>query len=225
MEGYIMQHPTIVRRISPRVAAGLLLLILAGSCEDGTAPEKPEPAGTTLTAIVSDPAEFVGLASSMVGVTSLAGPVTYVSFPPGTFPTSGSEGSLTVRNLRTLAVLTAGLQDGGLDPEPLPADVGDSLEFTIDTGGTQPIEFINEVPDAKRPTVVRTDPKSGKRDVPLNIQLRVIFSEPIIATTVTNSTLVLQQQGSPVAGRIQVSLTGLEATFFPTSPLLPETDY
>jgi Tol biopolymer transport system component len=72
---------------------------------------------------------------------------------------------------------------------------------------------------------VRTDPKSGKRDVPLNIQLRVIFSEPIDPATVTNSTLVVQQQLSPVDGNIAISSDGLAATFFPTAPLLPETDY
>jgi len=225
MEGYIMYYPARIRRTSPRAAAGVLFLVLAGSCEQGTAPEKPEPAGISPSAIVSDPAEVEEQLRATGGAVSLTGPVTYVSFPPGTFPTSGSGGSLTVQNLRTLAVLTTVLQDGGLDPEPIPAEVGDTLAFTVDTGGTQAIEFIKEVLDAKRPTVVRTDPKSGKRDVPLNIQLRVIFSEPIIATTVTNSTLALQQERSPVDGRIQVSLDGLEATFFPTAPLLPEAEY
>ncbi len=95
----------------------------------------------------------------------------------------------------------------------------------MDTGGAQALEFIKEVPDAKRPTVVRTDPKSGRRDVPLNIQLRVIFSEPVNPATVTNSTLVIEQQRSQIDGDITVSPDGLLATFLPRAELLPETEY
>jgi TolB protein len=120
---------------------------------------------------------------------------------------------------------TMGLQEGGLDPVAIPAEAGDTLAFTVDTGGAQALEFIKEVPDAKRPTVVRTDPKSGKRDVPLNIQVRIIFSEPVNPETVTNSTLVIGQQRSQIDGDISVSPDGLLATFLPRAQLLPETDY
>jgi len=220
-----MHHPTMIERTSLQAAVGLLLVLLAANCENGTAPERPGPTGVSPTAIVSDPTATEELAARTGAAAGAADPVTYVSFPPGTFSTSGQGGALTVRNQRTMASLTTGLQDGGLDPVALLAELGDSLEFRVDTGGAPSIEFIKEVPDAKRPTVVRTDPKSGKRDVPLNIQLRVIFSEPVDPGTVTNSTLVVEQQRSPVDGDIVVSPDGLVATFLPTAPLLPETDY
>ena len=215
---------TMIQRRS-LLAAGTMLVVLAGSCQDTTAPRRPGPAGISPTAIVSDPTGTEELAARTGAAAGAADPVTYVSFPPGTFSTSGQGGALTVLNQRTIASLTTGLQDGGLDPIPLPAEPGDTLAFTVDTGGAPSIEFIIEVPDAKRPTVVRTDPKSGKRDVPLNIQLRVIFSEPVNPATVTNSTLVVEQQRSPVEGDIEVSPDGLQASFQPTVPLLPETDY
>lgn len=216
-------HAMIQRR--SLLAAGTVLVVLAGSCQDTTAPRRPGPAGISPTAIVSDPAGAEELAARTGAAAGAADPVTYVSFPPGTFSTSGQGGALTVLNQRTIASLTTGLQEGGLDPVPLPAEPGDTLAFTVDTGGAPSIEFIIEVPDAKRPTVVRTDPKSGKRDVPLNIQLRVIFSEPVDPGTVTNSTLVVEEQRSPVDGNIVVSPDGIEVTFLPTAPLLPETEY
>lgn len=220
-----MQHPTRIQGPCLQGAAGLLLVLLAATCTDGTDPRKPEPISISPPAIVSDPTGTAELSARTGAAAGAADPVTYVSFPPGTFSTSGQGGALTVLNQRTIASLTTGLQEGGLDPVPLPAEPGDTLAFTVDTGGTPSIEFIIEVPDAKRPTVVRTDPKSGKRDVPLNIQLRVIFSEPVDPATVTNSTLVVEEQRSPVEGNIAVSPDGLEATFLPTAPLLPETEY
>jgi len=220
-----MRYPTTITRVSLELATGLLIVLLPSSCTDETAPPQPEPVVTAPAAIVSDPDGSVELVAPTGKQTSVEGPFTYVSFRPGTFASSGSSGSVTLLNQRTLASLTVGLQAGGLDPVAFPAEVGDTLLFTVDTGGSASLEFITETPDAKRPTVVRTDPKSGKRDVPLNIQVRTIFSEPIDPATVTNSTLVLEQQRTPVDGRIEVSPDGLVATFLPTAPLLPETEY
>ena len=92
-------------------------------------PRRPGPTGISPATIVSDPAGTEELAARAGAAAGAADPVTYVSFPPGTFSTSGQGGALTVLNQRTIASLTTGLQDGGLDPVPLPAEPGDTLAF------------------------------------------------------------------------------------------------
>jgi hypothetical protein len=97
-----MHHPTMIERTSLQAAAGLLLVLLAANCENGTAPERPEPTGVPPTAIVSDPTGTEELAARTGASAGAADPVTYVSFPPGTFSTSGQGGALTVLNQRTM---------------------------------------------------------------------------------------------------------------------------
>ncbi|HSE65763.1 MAG TPA: Ig-like domain-containing protein, partial [Gemmatimonadales bacterium] len=204
-------------------AVGLLLAALTDGCESGTAP-RPEPAGIFTTAIVSNPLVPLGeIASGTLGAELESG-TTYVSFRPGTF-SSRPGGWLTIRNVRTGESVTEGLLAGGLDPVAILAEVDDTLTFTVDTGGGPPIEFIEMVPGGKRPTVVRTDPQPGKRDVPLNIQLRVVFSEPVNPATVIGTTLMVAVQGRQVDGDLEVSTDGLQAIFRPAAFLLPQTDY
>jgi Bacterial Ig-like domain len=117
------------------------------------------------------------------------------------------------------------LVDGGLDPVPVAAEAGDTLAFVIDAGSAEPTRFVQTVPQFTRVRIVRTDPPGGKRDVPLNLRIRVILSEPVLPATVTDVTLGLEQAGTPVSGQVTLSADGLEAGFQPVEALLPGTDY
>src|SRR5262245_7717080 len=101
MEGLIMHHPTTFKPPSVQDAVGLLLGQLAAGCEDGTAPTKPEPISSSAV-IVSDPARSAGLVTPTKARTSFQDPVTYVSFEPGTFSSSGGTGAITILNRRTM---------------------------------------------------------------------------------------------------------------------------
>jgi hypothetical protein len=172
-------------------------------------------------ALVSNPVTAKAPVAT-ASVAMLAPAVTYASLVPGTYPTGVSA---TINNRRTGAGVRVGLVAGGLDPVPIAAEAGDTLAFAIDTGGVQPARFDQLVPLAMRPSVVRTDPPPGKRDVSLNSFVVIVFSEPVDPATVTGATLGLEQAGTPVEGQITVSADGLEATFQPAADLLPGTDY
>jgi len=123
--------------------------------------------------------------------------------------------------------VTSAVIAGGFDPVPVPARVGDTLEGAIHIrGGAPSVTFSYAVPGRLRPVVVRTDPSSGKRDVPLNTTIIVVFSEPIDGTTLTTSSVQLWGGTTPVAGTVSAlpgSATG--CLFVPSAPLDPNTEY
>jgi dipeptidyl aminopeptidase/acylaminoacyl peptidase len=170
-------------------------------------------------AIVSDPATP---ASAPEGTALLTMSVTYVSLLPGTFPTGRTA---EISNRRIGSSITVGVLGGGLDPVAVPAEAGDTLAFAVDTGGTAAVRFDQVVPQFYAVTVVRTEPPAGKRDVPLNLRARIVFSEPVDRATVSEASLGIEQNGSPVAGTVSVSADGLDASFQPAAPLLPATQY
>ena len=91
--------------------------------------------------------------------------------------------------------------------------------------GVDPQRFISVVPLTMAVRVVRTEPPSGGRDVPLNLRARVVFSEPVNPATLNAGTLSLLQAGTRVEGEIETDVGGLGATFAPATELLPETGY
>ncbi len=209
----------------PWVAFATVVGVSPGSvtitATSGTASAK---ATVTVSPSLSPP----GLASAIVSdpTTSAAAPTTasvaYVSLRPGSFA-NGERA--TVTNRRTGASLALDLVAGGLDPVPVAAEAGDTLAFAIDTGGAQPIDFTQPVPVSSPPTVVRTEPPAGKQNVAQDVGVRIVFSEPVSPGTLTNATLELQQQASPLNGTVEVSTDGLVATFVPATALLPKTAY
>ena len=203
-------------------AAGLVFALVAGSgsCGDGLAPGGA-PDGATPVAVVSNPVTANAPAATASAAVR-ASAVAYVSLVPGTYPTGVAA---TISNRRTGAGLRVGLVAGGLDPVPIAAEAGDTLAFAIDTGGVQPARFDQLVPLFMLPTVVRTDPPPGKRDVPLNARVLVVFSEPMDPASLTGATVGLEQAGTPVEGEVTVSADGLEATFEAAADLLLGTDY
>ncbi len=193
------------------VAWAVGLMIWAGGCGLGSENLGPDGPERPLSLVrVSNPS-------------ASAEPV-FVSLPPGSVP-GGT--SATIRNIQTGTSMTVPMMDGGFDPVPFDAIAGDSLEVQIELGGgAPPIKYVLRVPANAPPIVVRTEPTSGKRDVPLNARIIIVFSEPIAPATLNSEAIRLRQGAAEVAGRVEfVDDWHLAAEFVPLAPLAPAADY
>lgn len=207
-----------------RIVTGMLAVVVA--CTDGTGPvPRPSPI------LVSNPhVSAVTPVSSRVSASLHADGATvpdttvYVGLEPGTAPTGTVA---TVRVAASGAFATTVVQDGGFDPVPVTAEVGDTVTVVVrDAAGAQVFEGLATVPPIRRLVVVRTDPPPGKRDQPLNSSLVVVFSEPVASSSLTESSVQLSRGTTPVAGTISVLQgSGTTVAFTPTEPLAPNTDY
>jgi YD repeat-containing protein len=90
--------------------------------------------------------------------------------------------------------------------------------FTFTTGAAA---------DATIPSVVASSPANGDTGAPTNSVIRLKFSKIIDPLTVTTSDFLVIPVGTeiPMAGTITATTDGLTATFTPSAPLLPSTDY
>ncbi|MEP6591011.1 MAG: Ig-like domain-containing protein [Gemmatimonadota bacterium] len=190
------------------------------------APQCNTPGGTGITPATVFAAMNLSepIGAAVLGSTS-GSRMVYASLPPGTL----AEGvSLNIVNHRTGAGVTAPIIAGGVDPVAIAAAAGDTLGFTVMSAQGQTVAFekIKVVPTSQPPIVVRTEPIQGKRDVPLNARILVVFSEPVDPGTFTEGVLQLQTGGVAVAGTVAFDdPEHLRAIFTPTAPLLPEVDY
>ena len=148
----------------------------------------------------------------------------YVSMPPGSVPTGQHA---TIHNRATAQVLSVAMVNGGFDPEPIAAAVGDTLEVDVDTPSGTVTEF-SRVPIHRPPTLVRTVPPKGKTDVPLNTQIVIVFSDPIDPSTIPAALRLFagtNEAAAAVAGVAKLDGSGLVATFTPDSLLAPDAAY
>ena len=216
---------------STMVALGIAALGLCGglaSCGgDGEDVTGPDPLVNAFASILSDSTRGPGSAPTLAGVAQVTGDpaanIAYVSLPPGTIPDGVS---LEIRNLATGYLRVEPLVDGGLDPISLPARVGERLALTatLSNGGTTRAEA--SVPERRRPRVVRTVPLKGKRDVPFNTNLVVVFSEPMDVETITAGSVRLVSGGATIPVRLELTSTdGLVLTVVPEQPLEGSTTY
>jgi TolB protein len=144
--------------------------------------------------------------------------VSYVSLPPGHFPTGAIA---TITNLMSGATHSEPLlYGGGFDPVPIATAVGDTLEIAILRGSGGVItSMVSEVLGRVRPIVVRTDPDRGKVDLVLRGPPKVIFSEPMDGRTVSQETIQLLLNGQPIDGSVVLGTDGLRAEFTPAAQL------
>jgi len=112
---------------------------------------------------------------------------------------------------------------GGFDPIPIVAAAGDLIAIDVERVGGAIVSYSVRVPAAARPLVVRTNPPPRKRDVPLNAAIVVVFSEPILAGTESNVTLL--KNGVAVGGAATLSGDGLRVSFQPSQLLDAKADY
>ena len=203
--------------------ARFALLAVAGiawvvGCEGGPTPPEPdleEPDPIVLAdsvPVVSNP-----VASSTVARLSLASfapqvgdgdaDVVYVSLRPGLVP----NGQLvTIRRRGNANTITALMEDGGLNPVPIAAADGDTVDIDVQVPGAASVRFSLRVPITRRPRVVRTHPPPKKRDVALNTGIVIVFTEPVAPTTLTSSSVRLLKGGTSVAGTVRL-LEGVTA--------------
>jgi alpha-tubulin suppressor-like RCC1 family protein len=215
---------------------GLASLAWLGGCSDRTGPPPPPPEltqGVDPGAVVSNPSPNVpsasahrqgGGASFAVVDAATESDVVYVSLAEGTYP-NGVTG--IIKSPRPPGSITATMVNGGLDPVPIPAVVGDTLDLEIlDARGVTLASERHSVPDRRRPKVIRTVPPRGKTDVAINASIVVVFSEPISAATLSASSVQLSRGGNAVPGTVRLlDGSGTIAVFDPVELLAPNTVY
>jgi hypothetical protein len=193
----------------------------AVACDSPVQPTTHEPQAGQF--VVSSPVQSTPSSAARLAPLILDQDVVYVSLPPGAIP----HGLIaTIRDLRTGSSVTANLLDGGFDPVALPATVGDTIAVVVQVGAS-PQSFQFAVKAGARPIVLRTDPPRHKRDVPLDVHIGIVFSEPIDGATLDGSSVqLLAGANTPVAGTIGFSdVTHLRVGFQPANLLAPSTDY
>ena len=223
-----------VRRWHRLMTSAMLALLAAfGACEGPTPPEpdleEPDPIVLADSVpIVSNP-----VASSAVARLSLASfapqvgdgdaDVVYVSLRPGLVP----NGQLvTIRRRGNANTITALMEDGGLNPVPIAAADGDTVDIDVQVPGAASVRFSLRVPITRRPRVVRTHPPPKKKDVALNTGIVIVFTEPVEGSSLTPTSVQLLRGGTAVAGTVRL-LEGVTAAavFEPSAPLDASTDY
>ncbi len=189
-----------------------IAMLLAG-CRGGEVSGPVDPTST----IVSDPVAAVSL-------TCPGAAEAYVFLPPDSIPGGIAA---AVQNRRTGRTIATAMINGGFDPVPVTAIAGDTLDIVVElSGGGNPERLIQPVPLKHAPSVVRTYPSSGKRDVPLNAGIVIVFSEPVAATTLSASAVQLYHGTSAVAGTVRLlEGSATAAVFTPSAPLDANTDY
>src|SRR5688500_1665361 len=217
----------------PTCDAWLALLAVAGTawvvgCEGGPTPPEPdleEPDPIVLAdslPIVSDP--VAGSAIARLSLATFAPQVgdgdadaVYVSLRPGLVPNGQVA---TIRRRGNTNVLTAPMEDGGLNPVPIAAADGDTVDIDVQVPGSASVRFSLRVPTTRRPRVVRTHPPPKKRDVALNTGIVIVFTEPVEGSSLTPTSVQLLRGGTAVAGTVRL-LEGVTAAavFEPSAPL------
>ncbi len=211
------------------IAVGCAVALVAGAtgCSE-QGPSAPDERNATLPSGMfvsnarfnSGTAVSAGLRSSL-GVSAVN--VAFVSAAPGTFPNATS--ASVYNRTRGGAPLLIKVTDGGFDPVGVNAEVGDELSLAVTIAGAEPTSLVLRVPPRRPPEVVRTTPPKGRTDVALNVQVIVVFSEPVSPSSVTTSSVALLQNQVPVKGAVRLSADGLAAEFVLDGPLKPQTSY
>jgi hypothetical protein len=202
-----------------RVSGLLGTLGLLTACSDGPRITPPEKVRTP-SALVSEPLALRAVALPPYSPAS-ADHLVYVSLPSGTYPRGLSA---IIRNTAGGPTVLQAMIDGGFDAIPVPGGVGDTILITVrdSAGATTP--FPMPVPRALKPSVVRTSPTNGKRDVPLNSRIIVVFSEPVVEASLVGS-VGLHRGAVPVAGTVALLAGGVVAEFVPSTLLERRTTY
>jgi dipeptidyl aminopeptidase/acylaminoacyl peptidase len=221
-----MKHATRVVTGAAVAAVGILV-----ACSDTNAPAAPNMPEQIDAAshgvVVSNPLTTQSLASGRAdgstAAATISQEVSYVSLPPDRFQLGESA---VITNLMSGASVTAPMRNGGFDPVPIPAAVGDTLEIGIlNATGVVMISMVSKVPFRVLPTVVRTEPEKGKVDVVLNVAPIIVFSEPMDEQTVTDETIKLLLNGESIGGSVTLSGNRLRGKFTPSEPLALQTTY
>ena len=217
-----------LRRIMIPVLLTLALLI---SCR-GDGPDVLGPAGSedlqgddpSGPVMVSDAVFFGGQSSTVAMGAALAGNsgFSWVSFPPSTYPEAEQA---HVRNIGTGLIVNGPIIDGGLDPTPVLAEVGDSVEVTALKGGLVVARTVFRVPERRPPVIVRSQPPRGRKAVPINFSIILVFSEPVDDGSLGSGQVVLRQADTAVPTRVTRLPDGFTVQVDPLEDLEPASEY
>jgi uncharacterized protein YjdB len=220
----IVGRAPVWERVRQVVLLGAAAVLVSAGCEGKaiTDPQQTEDSG-----FVSDPVLRGAPGGARTAVVS-GEELVFVSLPSDSFP----EGqSAVITNTRSGSTVTASMVNGGLDPVSLPATIGDEVVLDVLRGtGERLAQLTATVPKDSKPRIVRTSPARGKRDVPLNARIVIIFSEPIDGATLTAASIRLLRGTTSVAGTARFLHPSLDASqfsveFIPDAPLAAETQY
>jgi alpha-tubulin suppressor-like RCC1 family protein len=227
-----------------RLALGLGALALTsfGGCSD-TAPRIIDPDTTSpdtggvvpqTGALVSDPRPAVtagaaaqrseGIAFAATLQSSGEPDIVYVALPPRSV---GNGVTAVISGVRGGDSVKVRMSDGGFDPVPFAASVGDVIQIEVRAANGASVALLRyAVPPRRRPKVVRTVPPRGKTDVAINSNIIIVFSEPVAEATLSASSVRLFRGTSAVAGAARLlDGAGTTAVFDPTESLAPNTEY
>jgi Bacterial Ig-like domain len=208
------------------VVASLISALAASSvaCSDSAAPDPVVTVAPVTDSVVTVEPVGVVVSSAMQApvVSASVGEVAYVSIAPQTYPNAVS---FEIGNRSGGAVQSFPATEGGLDPVAIPARAGDVVNITVRTSTGAPTSLALNVPVRRPPVVVRTNPAKGRVDVALNVNVSVVFSEPIDGKSLDTAALQLRHDGVPSSGSLRLSNDALTADFAPDNPLLPLTTY
>ena len=138
---------------------------------------------------------------------------------PGSFALSDANRRVTFTSAVALPV-------NALHTVEIGTAITDLARLPLDNPATFSFRTSN-IGDIVRPSVPRYTPVSGETRVPTNAPVRVSFSERLNPITVNRATFTLREniQFTYIAGTVAVAPDLLSATFTPTKPLRPYTNY
>ena len=218
------------------ISTGLAMLVAVLSCggSDGLAPsgsdtgaKVPASDATLLAGLTaSGPVANASMGANRSSVNASVGPseeVSWVSLIPGTVVDGMTA---TIVNRRTAQGLTTAIVDGGFDPQPISASVGDTIQVTVSRVDKPDVGALLSVVPRPAPRLVRSRPMRGQTDAPLNTIITLVFSEPLDAASVNPTSITLTTDGSPVAGTVRVVPgPGYAVEFAPNALLAASTTY
>lgn len=195
------------------LTAGLVMLTLSGcggsdSATDTTAPTAPTVTSLTTETTTPTIAGTFDAADHAGGFTVEVNGVTYTLGTDTALSNSGNNWSLTI---------PAGSE--------LPLNSYDVVATATDASGNASTDTTtNElvIADLTAPTVISTTPVDGNAAVLLDATIAVTFSEPMDTSTITTSSLTLD---NGVSGTLSFNGDNTVATFTPSSYLTNYTTY
>ncbi|HUJ18768.1 MAG TPA: Ig-like domain-containing protein, partial [Nitrospirota bacterium] len=105
----------------------------------------------------------------------------------------------------------------------VPAAVTDLAGHPMATDFASSFTTIAQSPDNVQPYVLSTFPANGDSSVPVYRQVVALFSETMLASSITPATFLLMGPNGIVSG--QITVTGALAALTPDQPLDPATQY
>jgi hypothetical protein len=148
------------------------------------------------------PESFILTTTGFKSTISMEGNVTY---NPSNYQMTFTPSEMLVTGTTYTGIISSGMKDFS----------GNSLQ--------EPYVWTFSTGSVITPSVISANPGNLASNVPLKSEVRVIFSQPMDASTITDLSFTLKNGTTSVPG--SVSYSGTTATFIPASDLLDDNTY